>query len=134
MDGNRGNLRDCVRRALAEDLGGEPVVSGDLTSQLAVPEQALGRARIRAKEAGVIAGSECARLAFTLLDDRCDVHCERADGDSVAVGDSVLVASGPLRALLAAERTALNFLQRMSGIATLTRRYVNEVAGTGNGT
>ena len=130
MDGNQGNLRDCVLKALAEDLGGEPTVSGDLTSRLAVPEQASGRASIRAKQAGVLAGVECARQAFTLLDDRCDVHGERSDGDVVAPGDVVLVASGSLRALLAAERTALNFLQRLSGVATLTRRYVEAVAGT----
>ena len=131
MDGNQGNLRNCVLQALGEDLGGEPTVSGDLTSGLAVPAQAQGRAWIRAKEVGVLAGSECARLAFTLLDERCDVHCERSDGDSVAPGDAVLVATGSFRVLLAAERTALNFLQRLSGIATLTRRYVDEVASTG---
>ena len=67
-------------------------MSGDLTSCLAAPEQAHGRAWIRAKQAGVLAGVECARLAFTLLDEACDVHGERSDGDAVAPGDALLVA------------------------------------------
>ena len=131
MDGDQANLRDCVRRALAEDLGGAPNVAADLSSRLAIPPQVRGRARILAKAAGVIAGLDCARLAFTLLDGGCDVHSDCSDGDPVAVGDGVLAVSGPMHALLAAERSALNFLQRLSGIATLTRRYVEAVAATG---
>ncbi len=106
-----------VREALEEDLG-----FGDITSQLVVPEDATAVAEVVAKEAGVLAGVEEARLAFELLGARV-IHA-MPDGARVRPGDVVLRAEGPARALLAAERTALNFLMRMSGIATATAQLV----------
>ena len=106
-----------VREALEEDLG-----FGDITSQLVVPEDARAVAEVVAKEAGVLAGVEEAKLAFELLGARV-IHA-MPDGARVRPGDVVLRAEGPARALLAAERTALNFLMRMSGIATATAQLV----------
>lgn len=125
-------VRDCVRRALAEDLGGDGVdVAADVTSRLAVPAGLRGRARLLAKSPGVLAGLTCAEIAFQTLDPDASVACERRDGDQFAPGDTILRVEGGMRALLAAERTALNFVQRLSGVATLTRQFVDAVAGTG---
>lgn len=115
-----------VAAALAEDVG-----DGDRTSLWAVPEEARGTARIVAREAGVVAGAGPAGRVFRAVDPDLDVRWERTDGDRVAAGDVVAGVSGPLRGLLTAERTALNFLGRLSGIATLTARFVAEVEGTG---
>jgi nicotinate-nucleotide pyrophosphorylase (carboxylating) len=132
MDGHLAILDDCVRRALVEDLGtAEFEPSDDLTARLAIPADLVARATIRSKALGVLAGVECAVLAFTALDPACVVEPVRQDGDAVRPDDEVLIASGNVRALLAAERTALNFLQRLSGIATLTAAFVAAVAGTG---
>ena len=109
-----------VREALAEDLG-----LGDLTSELVVPEDAWAVAEIRAEGKGVLAGVEEACMAFELLG--CRVLESRRDGSRVRPGDVVLRVEGPARALLAAERTALNFLMRMSGIATATARMAELV-------
>ncbi|MBE2179733.1 MAG: carboxylating nicotinate-nucleotide diphosphorylase [Chthoniobacterales bacterium] len=117
--------RETVRRALAEDLG-----PGDITSECFIPANHDSLARIIAKEPLVLAGSEVAREVFLLIDERIVVTTGAADGSSVSPGEPVLTARGPTRALLAAERTALNFLQRLSGIATLTRQFVDAVAGT----
>jgi len=106
-----------VREALAEDIG-----FGDLTSRLVVPEEASAVAEIVAKEEGILAGVEEASLAFELLG--CRVLDTVKDGSRVRPGDVVLRVEGPARALLAAERTALNFLMRMSGIATATAEMV----------
>ena len=125
------HARDCVRRAVVEDLDRDDLcLDADLTSRLAVPASSRGRAEVRAKSAGVIAGLDCAGWAFELLDPECTFEPLRADGDRLAHGDLVLRVAGDLRALLAAERTALNFLQRLSGIATATRAFVDAVAGT----
>lgn len=126
------DLLACVHRALAEDLGTEQVsAEADLTSRLCVPETARGVAWIRAKSNGVLAGMACAEAAFAALDATAQVDCLRADGARLAPGDAVLRVRGRMRALLAAERTALNFLQRLSGIATMTASFVAAVAGTG---
>jgi nicotinate-nucleotide pyrophosphorylase (carboxylating) len=122
------DLRDAVARALAEDLG-----SGDVTSAATVPEGARGRARIVQKEAGVVFGLDVVAEAMG----QCGVEEEDVDKLVVegqwrdGVPAEVLLASGSAAALLAAERTALNFLGHLSGIATLTARYVEAVAGTG---
>lgn len=108
--------------ALAEDVG-----SGDLTARCFVPEDARSCARIAAREAGVLAGIEVARRVFARLDPRIEVRARLADGDAFAAGDTVLELEGPTRALLTGERTALNFLQRLCGVATQTRRYVAAV-------
>ncbi|MCK5945003.1 MAG: carboxylating nicotinate-nucleotide diphosphorylase [Planctomycetes bacterium] len=124
--------RECVRRALAEDLGSEQLAVGnDVTSALAVAGDLRGRGAIRAKASGVLAGVECAVTSFRMLDERCDVTPRLRDGDVFEPGDEVLRFEGAMAPLLAAERTALNFLQRLSGVATRTRQFVDRVAGTG---
>ncbi len=120
------SIQDLVARALAEDLGG-----GDVTSEATVPEEAFARARIVQKAPGVLFGLEL--VAETLR--QCgveDVEGLAAEGEwREWVPADVLVASGGARALLAAERTALNFLGHLSGVATLTARFAEAVAGTG---
>lgn len=131
MDSRAASIRECVRRALAEDLGCETLdVECDVTSRLSVPADRRGRARLLAKSVGVVAGLACAVEAFTALDPaaRCVLHLQ--DGQAFRRGDLVLEVESDMRALLAAERTALNFVQRLSGVATVTRAYVDAVAGT----
>ena len=126
-----GSLRDSVRRALAEDLDGADLsLEADVTSRLSVPAGAAGRARIVAKSDGVLAGSACAVEAFHALDPTSEVRPELRDGQKFRRGDLILQVRGRMRALLAAERTALNFVQRLSGIATTTRAFVDAVKGT----
>jgi nicotinate-nucleotide pyrophosphorylase (carboxylating) len=120
------DLVSLVEGFLAEDIG-----RGDRTTDATVPADARGRARIEAREAAVVAGLEAARTCFEVLAPG-DIRWspEVADGDRVGPGDVLVRIEGPLRAILTAERTALNLLQRLSGTATMTRRFVDEVAGT----
>jgi len=120
------NIDPMVRRALEEDFGN----SGDITAQLLIPERASATLVMRARDAGVIAGLQAARHSYHLIDPRVKFTAEIQDGSPVKKGDIVVTVQGPVRALLAAERTALNFLGRMSGIATLTSKYVDAVKGT----
>ena len=113
-----------VTRALSEDVRG-----GDLTASL-IPAIARGRARVVAREAGVIAGSAWFDRCFTELDPDCEVFWHVEDGEGVSENTQLCEISGNARAMLTAERTALNFLQTMSAIATLTRKYVTAVIGT----
>jgi nicotinate-nucleotide pyrophosphorylase (carboxylating) len=116
---------DIVRRALAEDVG-----TGDVTTRSTVPESVLGHGVLLAKSALVVAGLEVARSVFAAVGgDAIRFSPQAHDGDSVAAGTTIATVEGPARALLTAERTALNLLQRMSGIATATRQYVNAAAG-----
>ena len=115
----------CVRRALDEDIGG-----GDATTDSIVPADATSSGRIIAKQAGVVAGLDVAAAAYRLVDARVSFIPLVAEGAQVANRQPLATVAGPARALLTAERTALNFLGRMSGIATLTRRFVDAVAGT----
>jgi len=119
-------LTPLLREALAEDVG-----PGDVTSRLFVPVGARARGRIVAKAPGVLAGVEIARRVIGLACDGSEKFgsCAR-EGDRVGPGAPVLEVEGPARGLLAAERTALNFLIRLSGIATLTARFVEAVRGT----
>jgi nicotinate-nucleotide pyrophosphorylase (carboxylating) len=117
-------LEPVVRRALAEDVG-----SGDLTTQATVPAGARARARITQKQPGVIYGLDAATLAFALLDPGARFVALAEEG-VWRDGGPVLDIDGEAAALLSAERTALNFLQRLSGVATLTARYVEAVRGT----
>ena len=127
---------ECVRRALAEDLGCEDSVdiatqlSRDVTTALCVEPARPGQARLFTKSVGVLAGLSCAEAAFRWLDPECTIEAVRSDGDAFAPGDDVVRVRGTMRALLVAERTALNFVQRLSGVATMTRRFVDAVAGT----
>ena len=106
------------------------VVADDITSALSVAATQRGRARLYGKSVGVLAGLECAVASFQLLDPSCTVEVLLKDGDSFAPGDDVMFVEGAMAPLLAAERTALNFLQRLSGVATMTRQFVDRVAGT----
>jgi nicotinate-nucleotide pyrophosphorylase (carboxylating) len=116
---------DLVVRALAEDLGR----GGDLTSDAVVAPDQVGTARLIAREPGIVAGTEVATAVFHTLDRGVVSVSSAEDGGAVAAGGDLLVVEGPVRSILAAERTALNFLGRLSGIATLTGRYVAAVAG-----
>ncbi|GAA1937294.1 carboxylating nicotinate-nucleotide diphosphorylase [Microbacterium aoyamense] len=104
---------------------------GDLTSEYLISETATATAELVAREAGIFSGGEVFAAAFRLTDTRVDVRLATADGEAFGPGTVLAVVSGPARSLLTAERIGLNFVQRMSGIATLTARYVAEVAGTG---
>jgi len=117
-------LEPLVRRALDEDVG-----SGDLTTQATVPAGLRARARITQKQPGVLYGLDAAKLAFALLDPGAR-FIARAEEGVWRDGGPVLDIEGEAAALLSAERTALNLLQRLSGVATLTARYVEAVRGT----
>jgi nicotinate-nucleotide pyrophosphorylase (carboxylating) len=119
-------IDDAVRRALDEDLGR----AGDITSIATIPEATQARAVMVARQAGVIAGLPLAIATFQTLsvDIRIQAHCR--DGGAVATGMHLLTISGPARAVLAGERSALNFVGRLSGIATLTAEYVRHTTGS----
>lgn len=118
---------DVVERALAEDLGDR----GDLTSEAVIPRGAVSHGNIVARAEGVVAGLEVAGYVFARVDPSVEFAATAADGDRVGVGDVVAMVVGPSRSILTAERTALNLLGRMSGVATATARLVEAVAGTG---
>jgi nicotinate-nucleotide pyrophosphorylase (carboxylating) len=119
-------IAPVVRAALAEDLGR----AGDITAQATVPAEARLNAVFATRKAGVVSGLACARLALAELDPAATFEAVVADGDQVQAGTALARVDANARALLSAERTALNLLGRMSGIATLTREYVDAVAGT----
>jgi nicotinate-nucleotide pyrophosphorylase (carboxylating) len=118
-------ILDNIRCALAEDVG-----SGDATTDSIVPAAAKAKVQIVAKQSGVIAGLDVARTVFLQFDDQIVFNPCVGDGSAVSQGQVVVDVYGLARALLTGERTALNFLGRMSGIATLTRQFVEAVAGT----
>jgi nicotinate-nucleotide pyrophosphorylase (carboxylating) len=118
-------IQAIVERALAEDVG-----SGDVTSQWILPPELGVHGHLLAKAQGVLAGLEVARQVFQQVDERIALQARMKDGHALSQGDIVATVEGPAASILTAERTALNFLQRMSGIATLTGRYVEAVAGT----
>ncbi|MGR1219077.1 carboxylating nicotinate-nucleotide diphosphorylase [Metapseudomonas otitidis] len=113
-----------VRRALTEDIG-----SGDITAQL-IPEERLAHATVITREAAVIAGTAWVDAVFRQLDPRVAVHWQVADGDRVQPNQPLFHLEGPARALLSGERSALNFLQCLSGVATRVAHYVDLVKGT----
>lgn len=116
-----------IKAALLEDLGDR----GDVTTRHFVPPDALGRARLFAKQPDtVLSGLEIARRVFERVDPSLRVHLSAADGDSPSPGATVLEVGGRLASILTAERTALNFVQHLSGVATLTRLFVHAVQGT----
>ena len=117
-------LRRLVALAIEEDLG-----DGDLTSSTAVPPGSRVLAKLVAKGDGVLAGLELFREAFLVCDESATIRLLKADGQSVGIGDRVAEVVGDARAVLVAERTALNFLQQLSGVATLTSAYVKLAAG-----
>lgn len=115
----------CIRRALEEDIG-----SGDVTTDSIVPPGAAMSGQIIAKQTGIVAGLDVAQAACQLLDERVCFTAHVCEGARVENRQTLAMVSGPTRALLTAERTALNLLGRMSGIATLTRQFVDAIAGT----
>ena len=114
-----------IARALAEDIG-----SGDVTTLATIPAELRYTGTLLAKATGVVAGLEVAQQVFLTVDPSISFTPHVMDGDAVTPRTALATVHGPARALLTGERVALNFLQRMSGIATLTRRYVDAVAGT----
>jgi nicotinate-nucleotide pyrophosphorylase (carboxylating) len=119
-------LEPAIRAALLEDLGR----AGDVTSDAVIPPGTKATAVMRAREAGVAAGLDAARIAFELIDPALHITRDRADGDRIAPGDVLLTVSGEARAILSAERVALNFACRLSGIATATRQIADAIAHT----
>lgn len=117
-------VADAVRLALAEDLG----TLGDLTSAAIIPPGIDGHGRFVARAAGVLAGTAAATEVFDYLDPEVSVAWAAADGDDVSEGQVIGTVQGPLRSLLTGERSALNFLGHLSGVATLTRAYVDAAA------
>jgi|SRR5665213_58778 len=119
-------IEDAVRAALKEDLGR----AGDITSQAIIPATAMAKAVIASRQAGVIAGIEFARATFAILDPHLKFEVLVGDGQAVAPGVEVARISGPARGLLSTERVALNYLGRLSGIASLTAKFVAAIAHT----
>ena len=118
-------IEPLVRAALLEDLGR----GGDLTSDAIAPADLGASAALVARQKGVVAGLDLAALAFRLIDARVEISRQREDGDRIEPGETIAALRGPARAILSAERTALNFLCRLSGIASATASIVSAVAG-----
>ncbi len=119
-------IEPLVRGALAEDLGR----AGDITTEAVIPAEAVVRAVIAAREPGVVAGLIAADLAFRLIDAQVRLVPRAPDGAEIAKGDVIAELTGPARAILTAERVALNFMGRLSGVATATHQLVSRIAGT----
>jgi nicotinate-nucleotide pyrophosphorylase (carboxylating) len=122
MVSSKPDLSRLVAAALAEDLGEREI---DVTTQAVVDADLMGEAIVVARKPGVLSGSDASARVFEVIRPRCDYVALVPDGTRLEVGDEVAKLSGPLSTILIGERTALNFLQRMSGIATLTRRYAD---------
>ena len=118
-------IRRAVQLALAEDIG-----SGDATTLATVPANAKAKAVLRAREPLIVAGIEFAESAFKQLSPKIKTEKKFSDGMQANAGDTLLTVSGPARAILTAERVALNFVQRLSGVATLTSQFVAAIKGT----
>jgi len=117
-------LEQLVQAALVEDLGRR----GDVTSQATIPAERQAKLQIRARQAGVICGMDVARLSFAAIDGQIEFVAQVQDGERVAAGTVLAIVSGNARHLLTAERTALNFLTHLSGIASATQQIVDSVA------
>jgi len=119
------NIEEIIKNALIEDIG-----EGDHTTLSTVPADAVKHARMLAKQEGILCGTEIAAKVFQTIDPNLTVEILRHDGEFVVVGDVILRVSGNARAILTGERTALNFIQRMSGIATKTHFLLKKTEGT----
>jgi nicotinate-nucleotide pyrophosphorylase (carboxylating) len=127
FDASHPEVVELVRRALVEDIG-----AGDLTTDLCVPRSVPATGSVVARQSLTLAGVELLPVIFEeLAPGACTVDLTRRSGDNLAPGDEIAWIRGPARVLLTGERTALNFIQRLSGIATLTHAYVRAVEGTG---
>lgn len=120
------HLLDPIAVALAEDIG-----PGDVTVEFFIDPRRCVAARIFARESAIVAGAAMAAEVFSRIDPSLEVRVERPDGTAASPGDTVLRLAGRAGSILSAERVALNFLQQLSGVATLTRQFVNAVAGSG---
>ena len=133
---NQPSVLRLILLSLQEDLAPSgtslpiPLESGDITSKATLPDNTILHGVIRSKQAGVIAGLPLVEVIFRLFDPEVKIACHIKDGMSVSAGQEIVALSGKGRAMLAAERTALNFLGRLSGIASLTKKYVEAVKGT----
>ena len=119
-------IADAVRRALEEDIG-----PGDITTEACVPESQQAAGRYLAREALIVAGLEALPLIYAMRGGVAELELLKNDGDSCAEGETIAFVRGSARTLLECERVALNFLQRLSGVATEARRFAEQVAGTG---
>jgi len=126
MDVSHPEIVDCVRRALAEDIG-----AGDVTSQACVAEDARATGKFLAREQQVVSGVELLPLIYRIQGGVEELRLEKQSGMCANDGDVLATVTGRARTLLECERVALNFLQRLGGIATLAKRFADEVAGTG---
>jgi nicotinate-nucleotide pyrophosphorylase (carboxylating) len=127
MVSSKPDLRDVVATALREDMGGE-TRDTDITTDFVVESDLMGEARIIARSAGVLSGGDVAACVFEMVRPGCDYFALLPDGTRVNPNDVVAKVVGPLHSILSAERTALNFLQRLSGVASLTRQYADALA------
>lgn len=118
------NVDEIIASALIEDTG-----DGDHTSLSTIPEDATGKAKLLVKQAGILSGMEIAARVFSLVDPRISMHPLMKDGDVIQPGDIAFTVEGPSASILKAERLVLNFMQRMSGIATTTSQYVRQLEG-----
>lgn len=118
-------IKEIIRRALAEDIQ-----SGDVTTRAVIPDSVLGKGKFLVKANGVIAGLNIAKNVFEVVDEKIDYRVIIPDGRKIKVGDIAAEVEGKASSILTAERTALNFLQRMSGIATLTNTFVEKIKHT----
>ena len=119
-------IEPVVRRALDEDFG----TAGDLTANLLIPAKETGKLYFKSRATGVISGMQAAELTYRMVDPSVKFKVMRGNGSRVSDGDVIAWVSGPVRSLLMAERTALNFLGRLSGVATLTSKYVDQIQHT----
>ena len=122
---NKQLEESLILLAIKEDFGG-----GDHTSQSCIPSDSTGKASLIIKEPGVLAGIRISKNIFSLIDPKLEIQFRLEDGDRVVLGEVAFIVSGNSRKILQAERLVLNFMQRMSGIATETSKYVNKLKGT----
>lgn len=120
------HLQTSIRLFIAEDIG-----DGDHTSLSTIPKKQQGKAQLIIKEEGILAGVDVGLQVFKTVDSSLEVEVFRKDGENVSIGDVVLIVSGNIHSILIAERLVLNIMQRMSGVATVTRKVVNAIASTG---
>jgi nicotinate-nucleotide pyrophosphorylase (carboxylating) len=125
FDARHPQVLDAVRRALAEDVG-----TGDVTTELTVPENRNAEGSFYAREPMIVAGTELIEVIYGELGGVDQIHCDRRSGEHAEPGERVAWARGKARTLLTAERTALNFVQRLSGVATLAHQFTEAVRGT----
>jgi len=122
---NNESLESLIKNAIAEDIG-----DGDHSSLSCIPETAKGKAQLLIKQEGILAGMEVAKKVFNVIDDSLSFEQFLFDGSEVHKGDRAFIVEGKVHSILQAERLVLNIMQRMSGIATETRRYAKKLAGT----